>query len=908
MSNPDPRLRADHGEINELKARVDLAEVIRQSGVALQKTGNNLLGKCPFHKDGQASLSVNEERQLFNCFGCQTGGDVLTFLQLKEGLTFPQALERLRAYAGEPSTQRRGGGNGTARPAKPPADVDAPLPGGHSRSGLLGRVADLYAQRLRESRPAQEYLASRGLGSSEVWEAFGIGVADGSLMATLPESGDLREALIQIGVLTARGREHFGGYLVVPLSHPDHGVLGLYGRNLRPDAKVPHLYLPGPRRGVLNWQALKLSSAVLVAESILDAISLWAAGCRDVTCLFGVQGLPADLEEMLGRFGVREVHFCLDADRAGREATTRLAESLGRRGIRCQQVVLPEGKDPNLVLVESGAAELQRLVHAHEPMPGAQEAGGQEEPVEAGGPVREATGDGFLLHFGEVVYRVTPLAPFGDRLRVKIDARRLERTHVDKLDLFSHRARSTAIAQLSRALELARDLVERHFLVLLEESERWAADILHAAETDADAFKVVEPPELTAAEREEALAFLRRPNLTHAVLDDMERLGYVGEERAKLMAYLIGVSRKLDRPLSGIVLSQSGAGKSTLTDAVENLTPAEDVVLFSRLSAQALGYMPRDYLKHKLLILEERVGGEAADYSIRVLQSRQKYCQAVVMKDQNTGRMHTRRVEVEGPIAYMETTTDAAVNHENATRCFELGLDESEEQTRRIQARQRHSRTLRGAEQKELADEVRRRHHNAQRLLEPVRVVIPYVEMLSFPSRWLRTRRDNERFLCLVDAVAFLHQHQRKGGTHTVQDRSFRWVEATVDDYRLAYDLAQDVLGATLHELTRDSQDLWASIQDLVGETAAASERKATTVLFTRKGLRERTRWDDTRLRRALQELVEMEYLAAASGSQGRTYQYRVAFQEDAVTPAILGELTTPEQLEQMLAETGGER
>lgn len=903
MPNPDPRLRADHGEIAELKARVDLAEVIRQSGVALQKTGQNLLGKCPFHKDGQASLSVNEERQLFNCFGCQTGGDVLTFLQLKEGLTFPQALERLRAYAGEPSTQRRGGGNGAARPERPPSDVDAPLPGGHSRSGLLGRVADLYAQRLRESRPAQEYLASRGLGSSEVWEAFGIGVADGALMATLTQDDELREALTRIGVLTARGREHFGGYLVVPLSHPDHGVVGLYGRSLRADAKVPHLYLPGPRRGVLNWQALKQSREVLVAESVLDAISLWAAGCHDVTCLFGVQGLPADLEEMLGRFGVQEVRLCLDADRAGHEATERLAEGLGRRGIRCQHVVLPESKDPNQVLVESGAAELLALAHAHEPMPGA-----QEEPMKAGGPVREATGDGFLLHFGEVVYRVTPLAPFGDRLRVKIDARRHERTHVDKLDLFSHRARSNTIGHLSRDLELAREAVECHFLVVLEETERWAAETLRAAETDADAFQVVEPPEMTGAEREEAMAFLRRPNLTHAVLDDMERLGYVGEERAKLMAYLIGVSRKLDRPLSGIVLSQSGAGKSTLTDAVENLTPAEDVVLFSRLSAQALGYMPRDYLKHKLLILEERVGGEAADYSIRVLQSRQKYCQAVVMKDQNTGRMHTRRVEVEGPIAYMETTTDAAVNHENATRCFELGLDESEEQTRRIQARQRHSRTLRGAEQKELADEVRRRHHNAQRLLEQVRVVIPYVEMLSFPSRWLRTRRDNERFLCLVDAVAFLHQYQRKGGTHTVQDRSFRWVEATPDDYRMAYDLAQDVLGATLHELTRDSQDLWASIQDLVGETAAASERKSTTVLFTRKSLRERTRWDDTRLRRALQELVEMEYLAAASGSQGRTYQYRVAFQEDAVTPAILGELTTPEQLEQMLAGTGGGR
>jgi len=299
---------------------------------------------------------------------------------------------------------------------------------------------------------------------------------------------------------------------------------------------------------------------------------------------------------------------------------------------------------------------------------------------------------------------------------------------------------------------------------------------------------------------------LQRPDLVDAVLEDVERLGYVGEERPKLLAYLIGVSRKLDRPLSGIVLSQSGAGKSTLTDAVESLTPPEDVVLFSRLSAQALGYMPRDYLKQRLVILEERVGGEAADYSIRVLQSRHRFCSAVVMKDPKTGRMATRRVEVEGPIAYMETTTNPALNHENATRCFELGLDESEEQTRRIHARQRASRTLAGVEQKEQSEEVRRRHHNAQRLLEPVRVIIPYVEQLSFPSRWLRTRRDHERFLCLIEAVAFLHQHQRAGGVQSVGERTFRWIEATVADYRRAYELAQDVLGATLHELSRDAR------------------------------------------------------------------------------------------------------
>ena len=235
--------------------------------------------------------------------------------------------------------------------------------------------------------------------------------------------------------------------------------------------------------------------------------------------------------------------------------------------------------------------------------------------------------------------------------------------------------------------------MERQFLTLLEEAERWVQENAQEPEEEGSGDARQKAPEMTAAEREEALVFLRRPDLVEAILVDMEAMGYTGEDEGKLLGYLIGVSRKLPRPLSGIVQSQSGAGKSTLTDLVEMLAPPEEVVGYARLSAQALLYMKKDFLKHRLLILEERVGAEQADYSIRVLQSKQRLSQATVVKDPTTGRMRTRHYEVEGPIAYLETTTSSRINHENATRCFELHLDESEEQTRRIHHRQRQSRT-----------------------------------------------------------------------------------------------------------------------------------------------------------------------------------------------------------------------
>ncbi|MBI3926989.1 MAG: hypothetical protein HY319_15745 [Armatimonadetes bacterium] len=135
-------------------------------------------------------------------------------------------MERLQALAGVVPAPKS---NGKARP-KPkerPASEDH-LPGGYTRPQLLERVTELYRQRFLESKEAQEYLAGRGLGSPELWQTFRVGYAGGVL--NLPDEGPIREAMQQLGVLDRRGREHFRGCIVVPLEHPDLGVVGLYGR------------------------------------------------------------------------------------------------------------------------------------------------------------------------------------------------------------------------------------------------------------------------------------------------------------------------------------------------------------------------------------------------------------------------------------------------------------------------------------------------------------------------------------------------------------------------------------------------------------------------------------------------------------------------------------------------------
>jgi DNA primase len=130
-------------------------------------------------------------------------------------------------------------------------------------------------------------------------------------------------------------------------------------------------------------------------------------------------------------------------------------------------------------------------------------------------------------------------------------------------------------------------------------------------------------------------------------------------------------------------------------------------------------------------------------------------------------------------------------------------------------------------------------------------VVIPFVEHLTFPDRWLRTRRDHERFLCLIEVLAFLHQHQRPRRMH----QGIVYIEATVSDYRWAYFLANRVLKSSLDELTRWARELLTDF-----------EARPVDQVLTRRELRDLLQWPDRRVREALDELVSLEYLDVAKG------------------------------------------
>jgi hypothetical protein len=572
---------------------------------------------------------------------------------------------------------------------------------------------------------------------------------------------------------------------------------------------------------------------------------------------------------------VKRVVLALDNDEAGRKGTDALKGKLEAAGIAVRAVRFPEGiKDANELLVsrngDAGQVFRQLLDAAAPttpelpPSPGVASTPPSKEEKPAGG--LELTRDGVTYHA-----RVHSLLQ--GRLRATVKATKGEAFHVDTIDLYASRSRAEFARRAGKVLRSEAEAVEAALLALLVEAEK----VLEEAKPEGEP----RPASMTEAERTEALAFLRRADLLGQAARDIDALGYVGEETNKRLLYLVAVSRKLDDPLSAIVLSQSGAGKSGLTEVIERLCPPEDVVLLTRLTPQSLYYTEPGFLDRKLVIVEERYGSIEADYSIRVLQSRKKLIAAAPVKDPQTGNMRTKVFTVEARAAFIEATTASSVNHENATRCFELQMDESEEQTRRIHGRQRLLRTGRGLQMKQQADAIMRRHWNAQRLLEPLPVIIPFADQLSFPSSWMRTRRDHARFLNLIEVSAFLHQHQRERSREGA-------IVASVADYEAAYALAGEVLKETLTDVKRPLREAYERIQGLAREGSV-----------TRREIREALGVPDSTVRRWLSELVELEYLVASEagkGGAGKMTRYQLVHREKGAE-LVLG-LLTPSELQ----------
>ena len=938
------RIPAD--EIERLKSETSMLRLVEATGIKLAKQGNDYAGQCPFHADATPSLKISPEKNLWHCFGCGAGGGVIDWMMKKNGVSFRHAVELLRE--GVATVTDGTAKHSTIRVLPAPVTPDA------DDQKLLNQVVDYYHATLKQSPEALAYLKQRGIDNAEMIDTFKLGFANRTLGLRLPdkmrkEGKLIRARLEKVGLYRDTGHEHFNGSLIVPVLGERGDVLGVYGRKIRDDLRpgTPvHLYLAGQHRGVLNMRALA-QPEIILCEALIDALTFWCAGYRNVTASYGAEGFTDEMFAAFQQHGVKRVLIAYDRDEAGDRAAEKLALRLMAVGIECWRIQFPKGMDANeyalkvtpaskslgvlirkAVWLGNGAVPLrdhgepvvgtvhhpETAVLADTSLAAKEESSAMAHsalaaPVVAVSAVEEQKKTAEPTAAPIMPETVLPASPVPPAPQLALDAavtdteivlafnlrrwrvRGLPKNlavgvlkvnvmvsaenafHVDTLDLYNARARALFTQAAAVELRGHEDELKTELGRVLLKLEQLQDDTIR---------KTLEPqtpvtPAMSDTERDAALVLLKAPDLMDRILADFNSCGVVGEAVNKITAYLAATSRKLDAPLGVVVQSSSAAGKSSLMDAVLAFIPEEDKVKYSAMTGQSLYYLGTTSLKHKVLAIVEETGAQKASYALKLLQSEGELTIASTGTDA-AGNLITQEYRVEGPTALITTTTAIDVDEELLNRCLVLAVDEGREQTRAIHARQRAKRTLAGLQARQEKQDLLTLHRNAQRLLQPLAVVNPYADKLTFLDDRTRTRRDHEKYLTLIDTIALLHQHQRTIKTLNQGERTVSYIEATAADITQATALAHEVLGRSLDELPPQTRRLLHLLQQMVSGHCVAHTCRQSDYRFSRKDARDYTGMSDTQLRLHLERLLHLEYLLAHRGCRGQSFVYELLF------------------------------
>lgn len=870
--------------IADIKQTISLLRLVEAAGFEVKKHGRDHAICCPFHDDKTPSLVISRDSNLFHCFGCEASGSVIDWVMKTQGVSFRHAcaiLQDTSSLAANPVTPVK---KSTVR------SLDNPLTA-KDDAALLRQVVDYYHDTLKSTPEAVAYLEQRGLASRELIDTFKLGYANRTLGYRLPNKNRkagsaIREQLQRIGIYRASGHEHFSGSLVVPVMDADGNITEIYGRKLIDKLRKgtpKHCYLPNAHCGIWNVNALTCGSQLILCEALMDAMTFWIQGFKHVTASYGANGFTDEMLTALTDSPIKQLYIAYDADDMGNKAAEKLAERLAELPLEILRVRLPWGEDANSFARKSDNPQAALA----EVLRNAEWLSGKPQTATNSPAIKNATA---LLYddcpieqhdheitatLGDRFYRIRGLDKNNayEQLRINLLVRFGQQFYVDHLDLYLAKQRTSFVKQACIETGLQEAVLNQDLGRLLLKLETLQDTRLTKSDEDAEKIKP-----MTAAEEAAALTLLQDENLTTRILQDIKRIGIMGEENNSLVAYLACVSRLLDAPLAIIIQSTSAAGKSALMQAILNLMPSEQLTQYSAMTGQSVFYLGETNLEHSILAIAEEEGAQNASYALKLLQSDGELSIASTGKDAQTGRMITHEYKVQGPVMLFLTTTAIDIDEELLNRCLVLSVDESQRQTQAIHMMQRGRQTLTGLLTAHDKQQLLTLHQNAQRLLKPMAVVNPFAEQLTFLSHSTRTRRDHMKYLTLISSITLLHQYQREHKTVAHHGNIITYIETTKADIQLANDLTHAVLGHSLDELPLQTRRLLQQIAQMVKSLCDEKVLPQTDIRFTRKHIRDYSRMGNTQLKIHCHRLEEMEYLLVHRGKRGQSFEYELLY------------------------------
>ncbi len=427
------------------------------------------------------------------------------------------------------------------------------------------------------------------------------------------------------------------------------------------------------------------------------------------------------------------------------------------------------------------------------------------------------------------------------------------------LDLYNDTQTEKLIRKTAEKLEIGTSVIAASLAELTEQLEAYRLDQIKKSEANTQIISKV----LSAQERKDAENFLKSKPLMQLTGEMIGKSGMIGEESNRLLMYLIFTSRKLNQPLHIVSLGASGTGKTHLQEKVGELIPEEDKIEITVLSENAFYYFGQRELKNKLILIEDLDGAESSLYPLRELQSKKRISKTIAHKN-TKGETRTIHLVVEGPVSVSGCTTQEQIYEDNANRSFLIYLDESKEQDNRIMEYQRKlSAGKTNGEQEEAAQELMQ---NCQRILQPIKVINPFAELLSIPEEVLKPRRTNNHYLQFIEVITYYHQFQREPKVN--EETGEMYIETTLEDVAAANELLKEILLRKSDELTGACRNYLEAVKSYLEQ-----ENKKG---FTNREIRKALKVNPSNQKRYNLSLTINYYIKQVKGKKGASYHYEI--------------------------------
>jgi DNA primase len=860
--------QSNNMEIKDIKKQLSIIALLQHYGIKLQR-GKQI--HCPFHDDKTPSMQVYEERNSLYCHSsnCKHGGkhiDVIDFIMFMDGCTKHQAILKAKQLLNYIPTTKQA-----------TLTIQQHTNTNYNNSNNMQQQETNYNElfvRLQKtyvaSRQAQDYAASR----------------------------NINHVCLELGFNTAASKVVSGmrNCIVFPLRDGSGNIVSLYGRSITPETPNGEgLHYYTKNRTGLYHNANSETTTLVLTESIIDSATLMVHTDYHTLALFGTNGFTDEHKTLLQSLqNLSEVILFFDGDEAGKQAVVKHSEAIQQLvpGIKISSVITPDDEDINSLTISHEPTILNHLIQNRTFLFSSRDGFGTGAEnknntdlnyVHANNsngsnnnlstyitPVLNTDNENFpFLEFENMLYTAMggvtkyPL----DRMKITLELKRTDSLNIlhkirQQVDLYNDEALQRFLRNASEKLELGSKQLQYGVTVFTELLDAFRkGQIATEQQAKDDRKKTV----VSQKAMDEASRVLSSQKLLKVINTIIGNTGIVGEEKNRLIMWLIFCTRMQEKPLHIICLGASGTGKTYLQDGISALIPEQFKRSFTSASAQSFYYVKRNELKNQLILVEDMDGADAILYVIRELQTKALVCKLVPMKDPHKkDEWTTKNIIVEGPISLSGTTTKERIYEDNANRCILIYLDTSMEQQHRIMDRQ----CMLSADEIDLEAEAWNKEVMLaiQFLLRPIKVVNRFATMLRLPDSVFKPLRTNDHYIKFVEAVTLVHQCQRE---IKIDKYGKEYIETSIEDIEMANELMKDVLLSKSDELTKACRDFLECIKTWLDKNRKPS--------FFKSDVRTWMRINPDNLRHYLSTLHKYGYIKIVGGNKHKTgYEYEI--------------------------------